>query len=157
MKDGFFIDRPDPKEYMNPRKAASTEQINFRGLAATRRRWYTIESDHFYRHRSKPQKCTIELVTTDGAIPIKNMQLEVLSAWYGIPNLTGVPLFWQNVMPTEKSLRLRVAKVSRVPAKSVSFKPMSGCTKVTSMMKLVDKRFSNALNDFMEFEGLQQP
>jgi hypothetical protein len=152
MKDGFFLDRPDAKEYMNPKDAASEEKVNFRGLQATRRKWDTLESDQFYRYRVEPQKCVIELITTDGAIPATKMQLELLSAWYGIPSLKGVPLFWQNILPKEKSLRLRVSNVSRVPVNSISFKVMPGCTKQTSMMKLVDNKYSNAMTDFIEFE-----
>ena len=92
MKEGFFLDPPDAKEYMNPKKADSTDQLNFRGLPSKRRTWITMESDALYRYRAKPQRCVIELISTEG-IPTSTMQREILSAWYGIPNLEGVPLF----------------------------------------------------------------
>jgi len=151
MKEGFFLDPPE-KNYMHPKHAASEQHINFRGLPAIQRKWNTLESDGFYRYRSQPQKCVIELVTTDGAIPASKMQLELVSVWYGIPHLSGIPLFWQNVMQNEKSLRLKTLNVSVVPGNSISFKPMAGCVKQTSMMSLVDNKYSKAVTDFIEFE-----
>lgn len=152
MKEGFFMDPPDPNEYMNPRQAVVNELINFRGLAARRRTWKTMESDGFYRYRADPQKCTIELISTNDAIPVNKMQLAILSAWYAIPNLTGVPLSWHNFLPREKVMRLKVANIQQVPKASVSFQPRSGCKKETTMMKLVDNKFSEALTDFIELE-----
>jgi hypothetical protein len=158
MKQGFFLDPPDPKEYMNPNRAATREKVNFRGLQAQKLTWDTIESDQFYRYRSKPQKCVIELIsTTSGVIPATEMQLELLSIWYGIPNLTGIPLFWQNVMAKEKTQRLKVSNVSKVTASSVSFKPASGCKRELSMMKIIDNKFSRTLTDFIEVEEELEP
>jgi hypothetical protein len=151
MKEGLFMDPPE-KGYMNPKRADSEQKINFRGIPAIQRKWNTLESDAFYRYRSQPKRCVIELVTADGAIPVSKMQLELLSVWYGIPYLSGVPLFWQNVMPAEKSLRLKTSNVSLVPENSVSFKPLAGCVKQSSMMALVDNKYSQAVTDFIEFE-----
>lgn len=151
MKEGFFLDPPE-KNYMHPKHAASEQRMNFRGLPALHRKWNTLESDGFYRYRSQPKKCVIELVTTDGAIPASKMQLELISVWYGIPHLSGIPLFWQNVMPNEKSLRLKTSNISVVAGNSISFKPMDGCIKQNSMMSLVDNKYSKAVTDFIEFE-----
>lgn len=152
IKQGFFLDPPNPKEYMNPRNAASSEKINYRGLPSKKQVWHTIESDNFiYRARSKPQSCSIELISTD-AIPVSPMQRKILSTWYGIPNLEGLPLFWQNVMKSESSLRLKVAKVEPAVVAPTMFEPLKGTKRELSMLKLVDNKFSTALTDFMEMD-----
>jgi len=152
QKQGFFID-PPASDYMNPKNKASEETLNFRGLPAKRRTWKTMESDGFYRYRSEPQKCTIELITMDGGIPIDKMQLALISVWYGIPHPSGIPLIWQNIMKKETTQRLRVLNVAKIPAGSVSFQPTKGCKRELSMMTLVDNKYSSAMTDFIEFEN----
>lgn len=152
-KDGFFFDRPDAKEYMNPKDAETSERINFRGLQSRKRIWQTIESDQFYRYRSDPQKCAIELISTEGSIPCSPMQREILSSWYGIPNLEGVPLFWQNRMKNEATLRLKVSNVERVILGPADFMPMKGTHRETSMMKIVDNKYKTAITDFIEMDN----
>ncbi len=154
-KEGFFLDPPDPKEYMNPKQANTSEKINFRGLQSRKRIWVTIESDAFYRYRADPQKCLIELISTEGAIPCSLMQREIISSWYGIPNLEGVPLFWENRMKNSTSLRLKVANVDRVNVPSEMFLPMKGTQRELSMMQLVDNKYKTAVTDFMEFDNEQ--
>lgn len=151
-KEGFFLDPPDAKEYMNPKQANTSEKINFRGLQSRKRIWVTIESDAFYRYRADPQKCLIELISTEGAIPCSQMQREILASWYGIPNLEGVPLFWENRMKNSSSLRLKVANVERVNVPSEIFLPMNGTQKEVSMMKLVDNKYKTAITDFIEYD-----
>lgn len=153
-KEGFFVDPPDPREYMNPEKADSIEKINYRGLQSKKRTWQTIESDQFYRHRSKPKRCTIELISTDGLIPFNTMQRAIFASWYGIPNLDGVPLYWANKIYGEPiSQRLKVAKLQPLDIGRDTFVPMKGTKRESSMMKLVDHKFSTTIADFMEIDA----
>jgi hypothetical protein len=157
IKEGFFLDPPDAKEYMNPKRADTTEHLNYRGLKAQKRVWITIESDALYRYRTKPQRCAIELISTNGAIPCSPMQRELLSVWYGIPSLEGVPLFWQNVMEGNRSQRLKVANVQRVTLGPENFVPLKGTKREASMLKLVDSKYRTALTDFIEMDGASYP
>ncbi|MCA9800764.1 MAG: hypothetical protein KC777_02200 [Cyanobacteria bacterium HKST-UBA02] len=152
QKNGFFLERNADRDEFNRKKTVSDEKLTFRGLASRRLVWKTMHSDDFYMSRAKPQVCMVELVETK-AIPCSKMQIEVLSAWYGIKNLDGVPLYWVEKLPKRNNIRLKAMKIARVPASQVSFKPPAGMRKVSSMFELNNRqKLTNTLHDIFGLE-----
>lgn len=152
QKNGFFIERDASKDDFDRKKAILDEKLTFRGLASRKLVWKTMHSDDFYMHRAKPQVCLVELVETR-AIPCSKMQIEVLSAWYGVKNLDGVPLYWVEKLPKRNNIRLKAMKIARVPASQVSFKASSGMRKVSSMFELNNRqKLTNTLHDIFGLE-----
>ncbi|MBZ0189141.1 MAG: hypothetical protein K8F91_23050 [Candidatus Obscuribacterales bacterium] len=151
QEHGFFTERAASDDDFNRAKTVSDKKINFRGLPSRHLVWKTLHSDDYYRMRSKPQICMIELTETS-AIPSSKMQIEFLSAWYGVRHLEGVPLLWVEKQPDKTDLRLKAWRISKIPAANVSFKPTPGCTKVPAMLDLMNKKLGDTLKDLMGVE-----
>lgn len=152
QKSGFYLERDAGKDDFDRKKAILDEKLTFRGLPSRRLVWKTMHSDDFYMTRTKPQVCLVELIETR-AIPCSKMQMEVLSAWYGIKNLDGVPLYWVEKLPKRNNIRLKAIKIARVPASRVSFKAPSGMRKVSSMFELNNRqKLTNTLHDIFGLE-----
>lgn len=157
QKDGFFIE-PHAPGYMAPEAALSNEKLKYSGMPARKMTWKTVESDDFFQERSKPKKGIITLIQDDGGVPMSKMQLKLLSAWYGCPSITGIPLYWVNNLTdpkTKKSeirVRLKANGIGKVPINSVSWQSIKGCKPEKNLMNLVDNRITNTITDFVEVE-----
>lgn len=139
---GFFVDS-DPD--LNPKRAVGDVKTTFMGLPARRLTWNTTEVDDYYQERSKSQPSITQLVqTTD--LPCTPEQTALLSAWYGIPQLTGVPLQHQRKSSNRVAYPLKVESIEKVSASEVSFElNPPGCKKVAQMRDLI----SNKIKDTM--------
>lgn len=139
---GFFVDS-DPD--LNPKKAVSDVKTTFMGLPARRLTWNTTEVDDYYQERSKSQPSVTQLVeTTD--IPCLPEQTALLSSWYGIPYLSGVPLQHQRRSSNKVAYPLKAESIEKVSASEVSFElNPPGCKKVAQMRDLIPNKIKDTM------------
>ncbi len=141
---GFFVSQDESGD-LDPRKAITDVKTTFMGLPARRMSWKTVEQDDYYQQRSKAQPATTQMVqTTD--VPCTRNQIDLLTAWYGFPYLTGVPLQVQRRTVSKVIYPHKLEFAEKLKASQVSFDlDLKGCKKVAQMRDLIPHQIKDTM------------